>query len=506
MKREKKILQLISIVALVLFLPTIALSHAKLLKSNPAANSVLRVSPRLIELWFNVELQPDFNTITIKDQNNKVVETGNIRLAESNKKLELDTGPIPSGSYKVEWSILSTDEHKMRGEFSFKLDLPIGSSSVGSNQQEPPSHSSGTEHRQDNIGENLDASLPASTMHKLSSSASLQIIRWLLLLSMVSLFGAFAYRLFVFTPSILNLPNTSEENKKQVLRTNKDQLLNICWISVILLFLSMAVGLILQTAEVFDKTISQSLQVNLLYQIINRTQYGVALLLEVIGLIVLFTILHFLRRSDSNHSSWWWIGLLTSGVVLLSPGLTGHAASASRIYKLAIPVDWLHMLAVGAWVGGLLHMTLSLRSSMRNLTALQRAYVTNLIIERFNTLAVTSVALVILTGIYNSWIHIDTVSALWSTNYGQTLSIKLLVVLVMLMLGGINKLFLHARLVRSLEGLETDRQKILRNFNRSIRVEAALGVVVLIIASFLSYLPPAESDHSGMVSLWSQEP
>jgi copper transport protein len=456
-----KISQILSVIALATLLQTTAIGHAKLVKSTPSANSTLSVSPRVLELWFSVELQPDFNTVTIKDQNSKVVDTGKVRLAEGNKKIELDISSIPPGTYTVEWSILSTDEHKMRGEFPFTVDLPVAVGATGSNRQDMPTHSADIEHKKGNAEDKpgSHSSPSPSTMHEPSSMGSLQLARWLLLLSMVSLFGAFAYRLFVFYPSISNLLDTSEEQKKQVLHINKDQLIKLSSISLILLVLSAATGVVLQTSEVFDKSVGESLQTNLLYQMISKTQYGTVLFSQIIGLLILLAVLYLLRRSGSDDLSLWWIGLLTSGTLLLTPGLTGHAAAASRDYKLAVPFDWLHMIAAGAWVGGLLHMTLSLRSSLQSFTDHQRSYSLNLIIEKFNTLAITSVTVVILTGIYNSWIHIGSISALWSTGYGRALSIKLFVVLVMLTLGGLNKFILHTRLVRSIQETGIDQQK-----------------------------------------------
>ena len=50
-----------------LFSPPAAAARAKLVRSQPKAKAVLEQPPARIELWFNEELEPGFNSIEVKD-------------------------------------------------------------------------------------------------------------------------------------------------------------------------------------------------------------------------------------------------------------------------------------------------------------------------------------------------------------------------------------------------------------------------------------------------------
>lgn len=151
------------------------------------------------------------------------------------------------------------------------------------------------------------------------------------------------------------------------------------------------------------------------------------------------------------------------------------------------------MIGVGLWVGGLFHLALTLPKSLAHLQGVRSLCVVVHVIPRFSRVAVAATILIMLTGVYNSWIHMDSFSALWNTLYGQVLSLKIILFLPMLTLGGINTFVLGPRAERAVEQtVSGDEHRALdRSFYRSIRVEAAIGVTVLLIAAILAFLPPA---------------
>src|SRR5439155_12316358 len=116
------------------------------------------------------------------------------------------------------------------------------------------------------------------------------------------------------------------------------------------------------------------------------------------------------------------------------------------------------------------------------------------VIPLFTRLAVVSTILIVLTGVYNSWMHVDRFGALWSTSYGKTLLLKVLLVIPMLVLGGVNTFVIHPRVSRIIENERRDSESsaaLDRNFSRSVLIEALLGVAVLLVASILVFQQPA---------------
>ena len=59
-------------------------------------------------------------------------------------------------------------------------------------------------------------------------------------------------------------------------------------------------------------------------------------------------------------------------------------------------------------------------------------------VPRFSGLAVACVAVLVVTGAYQLWLHVGSVEALFTTVYGVTLSMKLVLILPLLALGAFN--------------------------------------------------------------------
>jgi putative copper export protein len=132
--------------------------------------------------------------------------------------------------------------------------------------------------------------------------------------------------------------------------------------------------------------------------------------------------------------------------------------------------------------------------ALSSLKSQDRLRVLHRVIPLFTRLAVVSTILIVLTGVYNSWMHVDGFGKLWSTGYGETLLVKVLLVIPMLVLGGINTFVIHPRASRLIakENSDSGRSVALdRNFSRSVRIEAWLGVAVLLVASILVFQQPA---------------
>lgn len=78
-------------------------AHAKLIRSQPAANATLKQAPNAVELWFSEELESKFSTIVVTDQSGKHVDKNDVSLAEGNKKLQISLEDLPPGTYTVDW-------------------------------------------------------------------------------------------------------------------------------------------------------------------------------------------------------------------------------------------------------------------------------------------------------------------------------------------------------------------------------------------------------------------
>jgi copper transport protein len=181
--------------------------------------------------------------------------------------------------------------------------------------------------------------------------------------------------------------------------------------------------------------------------------------------------------------------------MFVGPSLTGHAMAAAGQHHFAVVSDWLHLAAGGFWVGGLFHLALAAPAALSRLGGAERGPAVGRVITRFTRMAVPSVVVVSLAGLYSSWIHLGSLGALWGTPYGRTLLVKLLLVAAMLLLGAVNGFRYGPRAGRLAGGDdEGARGAVERGFLRSVRLEAALGVLVLLAAAVLVFVTPGRND------------
>ena len=106
-------------------------------------------------------------------------------------------------------------------------------------------------------------------------------------------------------------------------------------------------------------------------------------------------------------------------------GMAEHASTGIQPW-LAVPMSMVHLLAVAVWLGGLTSLMLSLRLGPR---------VPSYVIRRFSRLALTSVTVLAVTGLYQAWRGLGTWGALTDTTYGQLLLVKLGLVAVLITAG-----------------------------------------------------------------------
>src|SRR5215208_4854266 len=187
-------------------------------------------------------------------------------------------------------------------------------------------------------------------------------------------------------------------------------------------------------------------------------------------------------------------------------------------------MDWLHFMAVSIWVGGLFYISaillVTIRSTINVTEPIKEAYETRkarntyflaVLLPYFSLIATISLGIIGVTGLYMAWIHLHTAEALFTSSYGNILTIKLLLILPMVVLGGYHQIKLHGNLMTvanlNKDKQEQQREKIntygndstsfiplqydpSRKFSKTIKTESLIGIGVLVAASFLTITSP----------------
>jgi len=111
---------LIGIIPLLLLLATgEAGAHAFLDHAEPRVGNKVATPPREVTLWFTQKLEPAFSSVTVTDSAGKRVDTGKARVSGSQMSVSLRGGG--SGTYHVNWRVLSVDTHTTEGNFTFEV-------------------------------------------------------------------------------------------------------------------------------------------------------------------------------------------------------------------------------------------------------------------------------------------------------------------------------------------------------------------------------------------------
>lgn len=239
----------------------------------------------------------------------------------------------------------------------------------------------------------------------------------------------------------------------------------------LLVFVGLAFYLVRQVLEFRDPFAPLGEDLSLLMS----TSWGTSWVAAAVGSLV---VAAGMLAARSGRNVGWWVA--TPAALLLAgfPGLTGHASGADELRALALAFDGLHVWAAGAWMGGL---ALVLYLEARERSSGGAASLLPDLVPAFSPVAMASVALLVLTGLFASWSHLEGLEALWTTSYGRILSLKLLLVAAVLGFGARN-----FRLLTPLLGTDAGD----RTMRRSAAVELAIAQIVLIVTAILVRTSP----------------
>ena len=99
-----------------------ALAHTKLESSMPQANAVVATAPTQVRLQFSDPLELPFSKVKLVDEKGAVLEASKVAVDGANPRALVATVPaLRSGAYRVHWSTVTRDGHKVKGEFGLRV-------------------------------------------------------------------------------------------------------------------------------------------------------------------------------------------------------------------------------------------------------------------------------------------------------------------------------------------------------------------------------------------------
>lgn len=102
--------------------PGLALAHAHMAESVPAAGSTVTAAPSEVSMHFTEDVEPKFSNIEVSDHSGHPVTSGPAHLVDGDgDHLAVPVRKLGAGTYKVKWHATATDTHKTQGDWVFTV-------------------------------------------------------------------------------------------------------------------------------------------------------------------------------------------------------------------------------------------------------------------------------------------------------------------------------------------------------------------------------------------------
>ena len=296
------------------------------------------------------------------------------------------------------------------------------------------------------------------------------------------LFGGFLLSLAVAVPATRGGEQTAVDIGERVGRF----LRIVAWWALGVSLFSGAAWLIVEAALIGRGSIAEVTSGETLGLVVTGTVFGRVwiarfALIVALGVLLVARVSRPLERRSRADA---WLALGLAAGLLGSLALVGHVAAARGEERyIRIVVDIVHLVAAGAWLGGLPGLVVLLTIALRASSAASVGIAARAA-RRFSTLGVASVGALLLSGFANAWFLVGSVPALVGTPYGRLLLAKVALFATMVALAAINR----RRLTPNVDAGDVGA---LRMLARNAAFETAAGVAVVAIVGALGVAVPA---------------
>ncbi|MBC7870554.1 MAG: copper chaperone PCu(A)C, partial [Chitinophagaceae bacterium] len=266
----------------------------------------------------------------------------------------------------------------------------------------------------------------------------------------------------------------------------------LTWMGWVLAGLTGILALLLQVSIAAETTLFGGVNLDVLIDYIGGTRYGTLWLIRM-GLWWLMGGALFIAGARNHKTSFdgfvgakhasplYWVALLCGGGMLLMTSLFSHA-SAAQDELAAVAGDWLHLNATSFWLGGLIAFALVILPVRRQSEDVPNAV--GRLVAGFSNYARTAVAALIVTGVYAAWLQVGSLEALLTTVYGRALLVKLILILPLLAIAGVNLVFTQ-------RGLNKGQNVWVGRLRGLLGMEIALVIGVLLTVGVMTSGAPA---------------
>jgi len=417
-----------------------ALAHSTLVATEPPRDAVVEHSPDRVVLRFDERVETALGSIRVYDGAGKRVDAERItRPARASVAVAID-GELQRGTYTVAWRVISADSDPINGAWVFHVQAP-GRQPSGIAAQ---------------VLEGTDFTVSAFYLGG-------RFVDFLLLLLCVGGIAAL----------VLALGAASTGVRRRLLRVLAGLAIALAVVALL--------GIVFQGAAAGGFGIGQAFSWDVVSSVAD-TKFGhFSLARAAIALSVAVVAVLGLRAGGRMSGPVTGVAIALGLGLVVTPGFSGHASVSGPVALIA---DAAHVQAASVWVGGLAFVVAALVLAREDRWPLAASSV-----PRFSTMAVVSVAILVVAGTINGYLQVRAWRGLWETQYGVLLLVKLGLVLPLLGVGAYNNRFavprLRAQLASALER---------RRFLRLASAELVIMVAIVGVTAGLVNAPPARTE------------
>ena len=411
---------------------TVALRHASLTRSEPAADSVMPAGQTTFRLVFSEPISPDLSgaaLVAASGDTIKLVTTGDPRDVHA---LVAPVPPLEPGSYRMAWRIVSADGHPVKGNFKFRVAERVSVDTA----RPPPAPPPAPPPEAPAPGVSDDAAAGPTLAGAPIIPA---ILRGLGVGALMGLAG-----LLAFTSWLAPTADTRHRRLATALAIAAPVFLTahlIAWLINI------------SPDHALDATTASAT----LGTAIGRV--------EAVRVVLAWLALWALALARREHLALW----LAAGALVVS-GAIGHPAAITPL--IAIPSKVVHLAGAALWLGGLLWLTGSDRNSPP--TFLASAH-------RVSSIALASIITVALSGLIQTVLFLPDFADIYRSAYGIGVLAKVAGLAVLVAFGAHHRYRVMPSITSSADCVR---------MSHSVGREVATMVIVTLIGGILAYIPP----------------
>lgn len=449
---------------LMLSAPSSALAHGGLKSSTPARGAVLDSAPREIRLVFTEAAELAFTRVELRGPDG-LVRVGSPSFAGTDKHTILASivGSLAAGTYTVSWQVAGADGHPVRG--TFKFSIAVGAAGVAA--AAPPAAVGAPDARVHH-----DTTVFPDAGRFDAGSPLYVVIRWVQFASILIVTGAVAFYLFV----IGMLKKKLGPDSSMLASASRNAARVGCY-AAILLALVAVIRLIAQSYAMHPA--DAGFAPALMWSMIGGTTWGLGWGIQVVAAVGAIAGFSAARQGSSRG---WLVATFSVVLGAFSPAFSGHAASVPELRTLAILADGLHIIGASGWLGSLMVLLAAGIPAAMRLEKDDRGAAVADLVNAFSPTALVFAGLTVTAGVFAAWIHLGEIAALWESQYGKTLLVKVAILGIVTATGAYNFLYVKPRLGK-LEGVA--------HIRRSATIEVGIAVLVLLVTAVLVATPTA---------------